>query len=133
VGERPALAAVSETPSLGNLLNDPGLAWDLDEREARRLLPRVAALQAVLAVKLAAREPRVETPGPQPLPSRNGDHWLTVAQVAERLGRDRRWVYRRAYSWDFTVKDGKALLFSERGLAAWMDRHRVLDAESRGP
>jgi hypothetical protein len=45
------------------------------------------------------------------------------------VGRDPRWVYRRAYRWDFTIKDGKALMFSERGLEQWMERHRVSDSD----
>jgi hypothetical protein len=50
---------------------------------------------------------------------------LTVPQLAERVGRGKRWVYRRAHSWDFTVQDGKALMFSERGFERWIERNKL--------
>src|SRR5688572_16125686 len=76
-------------------------------------LPReqVPAVLAALAARLLEPEP---TGAVEP-PPRNGgaaERWITVQQVAERLGRDARWVYRRCHGWDFTVRTGRALSFS---------------------
>ena len=84
------------------------------------LLVELAALQCAVAARLA--EP---TPPPAPLASparEKAPRWLSVPEVAERLGRDHRYVYRRAATWPFTVKDGKRLAFEEAGLVAWMER-----------
>ena len=93
------------------------------------LLVELGALQGAALARLAAipsRNGEASLP-PKPEPGRNGDSWLTSEQVAQRLGRDKRWVWRRARSWDFTVKHGNSLSFSERGLAEYMERHRLQD------
>jgi predicted DNA-binding transcriptional regulator AlpA len=96
------------------------------------LLAGLAALQGAVAARLVT-VPAPERSGERAEPDlgRNGDRLLTVPQLAERLGRDKRWVYRRAHSpdWNFTVQDGKSLMFSERGLERWIERHRVLNGD----
>jgi hypothetical protein len=103
---------------------DPAAVAYLPLEAMPGLLAALAAVQAAVAARLVDQPPAARRAPPEPGPDR-GDRWLTVAQLAERLGRNVRWVYRRAHSWDFTVKDGKSLLFSERGLAKWMERHQV--------
>ena len=101
----------------------PADVAEMPSEQIPGLLVALSAIQSAIAARLAV--------APAPLPNRQreetSDRMLTVAQVAERLGRDKRYVYRRAHSkgWDFTARDGKSLMFSERGLAAWMERRRV--------
>lgn len=86
----------------------------------------LAALLAAVAGRLA--EPDVSSVPPVPPPIKStgkSSRWLTAAEVAERLGRDRRWVWRRACRWDFTHREGRVLLFSEAGLNSYMERHRL--------
>lgn len=88
----------------------------------RSTLPGIIALAAA---RLAA-EPEPEPLPPKPMPPLpQSRRWLTVAQVAERLGRDARWVYRRCHRWDFVHREGRSLLFDEVGLTRYMERHRL--------
>ena len=112
-------------PALGMSVTDVA---SLPRESLPGLLVALAALQGAVAARLvAAPAPGRNGERAEPETGKNGDRLLTVAQLAERLGRDRRYVYRRAHSagWDFTMKDGKSLMFSERGFAAWIERHRV--------
>lgn len=103
---------------------------DLANPDARLLADVAACPQHLLPgllVAIAARMAEPEPPAPErdaeEPPARNGDRWLDVAAVAARLGKDRRWVYRRCSGWDFVVREGRSLMFSERGLSRWMERH----------
>lgn len=50
------------------------------------------------------------------------DRLLDAQQVAERLGVDRRWVYRHSDDWSFTKRLGSnTLRFDEKGLKRWME------------
>jgi hypothetical protein len=97
-------------------------------RERIELAARVRRLveDAGLILRELEREPEAEL-RPTPPPQRRPARWLTVAEVAERLGRDVRWVYRRANRWPFAVREGRALLFDERGMEAYFERHRLGD------
>jgi len=81
------------------LLRDPEAAWTLDEGRARALLPRVAALHAILATRLSSpRLPPAEGSGKAPAgpPERPGgtDDLLTVGELAEMLKKSKSAVYR---------------------------------------
>lgn len=102
---------------------DPAAVASLPPEALPGLLATLAALQTAVAARLAVLPP---SPVPsEPDPGRNADRLLTVPQLAERVGRGKRWVYRRAHSWDFTVQDGKALMFSERGFERWIERNKL--------
>jgi predicted DNA-binding transcriptional regulator AlpA len=111
---------------------DSAAVAEMPREELPGLLAHLAALTAAVAARLVA-EPTpplhgiATAPHCPPTLARDpkADRWLTVAQVTERLGLDQRQVYRRAHAWPFTVRLGKRLMFSESGLAAWMERHRL--------
>ena len=107
---------------MARLLDDPGEAWNLTPEEARELLPRAAGLYSVLATRAQDSIPTVT------FVPKTSDRWLKVSQVAELLGRDKRWVYRRARGWPFTRKEGRSLVFSERG-GELLQPRRLLDAQ----
>ena len=55
---------------------------------------------------------------------RNGaDRLLTVQEAAQRLAVTPRWLYRHAGDLPFTVRLGRLLRFSERGLDRWLSSH----------
>jgi Helix-turn-helix domain len=58
---------------------------------------------------------RYLTPAPAPLAEAE-DRLLTAPEAAERLNRSTDFVYRHAASLPFTVRDGRAVRFSARGL-----------------
>jgi predicted DNA-binding transcriptional regulator AlpA len=84
----------------------------------------IPSLLTLLAARLAESAPAAAAPIPcHDSPARR--RWLTVQQVAERCGKTPRWVYRRCHQWDFTCREGRSLLFDERGLEAYMQRRRL--------
>jgi hypothetical protein len=87
-----------------------------DKETAARLVALASEL-ASLAASLADREP----PRPTAREPKPKDTWLSVSAVAARLNRSERWVYRRARSWPFCRKEGRTLMFSERGLADYFN------------
>jgi predicted DNA-binding transcriptional regulator AlpA len=56
-------------------------------------------------------------------PNRNGteppDENLSATVAARRLGLSKEWIYRHADSLPFTVKIGRRVLFSAKGLERW--------------
>lgn len=83
----------------------------------------LAALLSAIAARILALP---EEPAPAPRPARREPaRWLSVSQVAARLGQDKRWVYRRCHRWDFVHREGRVLLFSEKGLEDHLERHRL--------
>jgi predicted DNA-binding transcriptional regulator AlpA len=58
-----------------------------------------------------------------PAPNRNGaeppDENLSATVAARRLGLSKEWMYRHAASLPFTVKIGRRVLFSAKGLDRW--------------
>jgi excisionase family DNA binding protein len=85
------------------------------------LLGEVETLRARLWARLQA--PPVPKSGPAPNDNGKADRLLTVAQVAERLGVPKRWVYRRAAKLPFARRIGAGTLrFSEKGLERWEAR-----------
>lgn len=89
-------------------------AWIESLADAEATIPARIILERLPE---AGDEPPAQVAVPAP------DRLLTVAEAAERLGVDRRWLYRRADKLPFTKKIGPGTLrFSEKGLAKWMER-----------
>lgn len=95
-----------------------------------RELPRehVPVVLVALAARLAeppAAKFDAAPPPPADTASERGQ-LVTVAEVAERLGVSKRWVYRHAGSWGFTRRLGhRTLRFERRGF------EKFLQARSR--
>jgi hypothetical protein len=105
--------SISTVPTLVELLVDPERVSDLPPAAAAQLLVRLTALQTALAVRALnsgadARQPAM------------GDRLLDVRAAATRLARSTDWLYRHANTLPFTVRDGRLLRFSERGIETYI-------------
>lgn len=97
-------------PSLAELLEHPERSHDLSADAARALLAHLVPLQTVLLVRaFAARSEGV-----------GRDQLLSVQAAAKRLGQSPHWLYKHARTLPFTVRNGRALRFSEAGIEAWI-------------
>jgi len=103
--------SLTPLPTLDELAAHPELARELPPEVAQDLLARLAPLQIVLLAQAI-----------RPLGGGNGqgepqeDRLLTVEEAAKMLGLSTDWLYRRAGKLPFTVRLGRQLRFSERGL-----------------
>lgn len=106
---------------LATLAADPARVQDVQPDAIPALIGETEALRARLWARLQA----VSAPAaPAPTPSTNGrpDRLLTAQEVAERLGVNRRWIYRKADSLPFKCQLSEGTLrFSERGLVRWQE------------
>jgi excisionase family DNA binding protein len=62
-----------------------------------------------------------------PTQDARGHELLSADQLAERLGRDRRWVYRKHERGMPAYKLGRELCFQWDAVLAWLSEHRVGD------
>lgn len=87
------------------------------------VLTALAALQSALAARLMAT-PRAATR--VSVADDDHDTLLTVREIAKRLRRSPKWVYRRVKTLPFARKlDNRAWVFSERGLEKWLAHQRA--------
>ncbi len=87
------------------ILPDPA---KIEPEEIGRVMTQMAAMQLSLATRLV-------TEGAERV-SDDGDKLLTVEEAAARLKCSEVWLYKRAKRLPFTVRVGRSLRFSERGL-----------------
>jgi excisionase family DNA binding protein len=92
----------------------------------RDWLQGLADAEAMIPARVVLeRLPADVSPAPPPAPAAEPDRLLTVAEAAERLAVDARWIYRRKDKLPFTRKIGPGTLrFSERGLERWKESRR---------
>jgi excisionase family DNA binding protein len=103
----------SLVPSLDELAADPRKAATLSPDAARAVTMRCAAVLAAVA--------SVSTPlAPQPRDDDEDGLLLTTEEAAQRLGVSQDWLYRRAATLPFTVRLGRSLRFSIRGLERYI-------------
>jgi len=81
---------------------------EIEPEDIGAVMAQMAAIQLTLATRLVAG-------GPERLPD-EGDNLLTVDEAAARLKCSSDWLYRRAKRLPFTVRVGRNLRFSERGI-----------------
>ena len=114
-------------PDLDELLADPTKSRSLSALQASEISARLtarqlalAALQAILLERMHASEPSQDSRR-----AVTGDRMLTTEEVADRFRATKRWVYRHARKWPFTVPVGrKKLLFSEAGLNRYLAQRK---------
>lgn len=99
-------------PSLAEVLEDPARVEELPAEAARALLVRLMALQPLLVTRALAG------------PTTAADRLLTPGEAAAKLGQSLSWVYKHAATLPFTVRNGRALRFSEASLEAWIRRQQ---------
>ena len=100
--------------SLADLIEHPERAHDLPPQVARALLAQVAPLQMSLLGRAFA-------------PDGVGggrDRLLAVKDAAAKLGQSVEWLYKHASTLPFTIRNGRALRFSEVGIEAWIRRQQ---------
>jgi predicted DNA-binding transcriptional regulator AlpA len=106
---------------LATLAADPARVEDVQPDAIPALIGEAEALRARLWARLQAVSAPV---APTPAPNANGkaDRLLTAQEAAERLGVNKRWMYRKADSLPFTCRLSEGTLrFSERGLVRWQE------------
>ncbi|MBI3782617.1 MAG: hypothetical protein HY270_04375 [Deltaproteobacteria bacterium] len=104
--------APAAVPTLDELATDPARATGLPRAAVQVLLHRCVAAQTVLLGALAASEPNKTEAEP--------DRLLDVATSAARLGVSRDWLYHHARELPFTVRNGRLLRFSSRGIDGYI-------------
>lgn len=96
-------------PTIDEVASDPARAQGLAPEVRQALTLRALAALAALAVTSG-------TTGPPPAAEDGEDRLLDVDEAAARLGVSSDWLYRRAARLPFTVRLGRTLRFSVRGL-----------------
>ncbi len=87
------------------VLPDPA---EIEPEDIGPVMAQMAAIQLTLATRLVSE-------GTEPVQD-DADNLLTVEQAAARLKCSQDWLYRRAKRLPFTVRVGRNLRFSERGI-----------------
>ena len=109
-----------EIPKLDELVETPARAKDLppDVRQALafRALAVLNALYAAGLVDGTSSNGNGESPG--------GDRLLTAKEAAGRLGKSKDALYRHANKFPFTMRDGRQVRFSEKGIEKYI-RQRI--------
>lgn len=82
-----------------------------------------AGLIVQLAARLATLGAALVQVGPAEAAG-GGDHYITVAELAERMKVSDRYIYRNAVRWPFTRRENRKLLFSAAGVAKHMAQGR---------
>ena len=104
-------------PKLDELAETPAKAKDLppDVRQALafRALAVLNALNVAALADGASSNAQAEHAG-------NGDRLLTAKEAGGKLGRSEDAVYRRADEFPFTVRDGRQVRFSEKGIEKYI-------------
>jgi predicted DNA-binding transcriptional regulator AlpA len=96
--------------TLADLVAQPSRIDALDPEHARRLLIEVSTIQPLLIARALAVGGA----------SGSADRLLKIDEAATRLGQSPDWLYRHAGRLPFTVRQGRGLRFSERGLATYI-------------
>ena len=87
------------------ILPDPA---EIEPEEIGSVMTQMAAIQLSLATRLVTQGAERDRDGV--------DNLLTVEEAASRLKCSEDWLYRRAKNLPFTVRLGRNLRFSERGI-----------------
>ena len=97
------------------ILPDPA---DIAPEKIAPMMAQMAAIQLSLATRLLAEGTERE--------QADADNLLTVEQVAARLNCSEDWLYRQAKRLPFTVRVGRSLRFSSRGIDAHIRSGKAL-------
>lgn len=85
-------------------------------------IERIPAAIAYLAARLAEAQQRQPTPN-EPTPTEE-DTLIPIDEAAARLGVSKDWMYRRADGLPFTVRLGRNLRFSSKGIQTYVRQRR---------
>lgn len=105
-------------PKLADLLNDPAAVSDLPLEAVPGLRAELAKLDSLLLMRLSFPQSNG-----QPC-SQEGDRLLTAKEAGGKLCRSEDGMYRHANEFPFTVRDGRQVRFSQKGIEKYI-RQRV--------
>ena len=105
-----------------HLISAPEGVAEVSHEKMPAILLRVASLHLALWARLQA--PRDAIVGLRNARPEEPDSNLSVATAAERLGVSKDYLYRHSKELPFTVRIGRRLLFSEKGLEKWNRQRR---------
>ena len=106
---------------LATLASDPDRVEGVNADDLPDLIGAAEQLRAALWARLQRLSAEHSTPTPGPAHNGGPDRLLTADEAAERLGVDRRWIYRHADDLPFARKlSAGTLRFSEKGLQRWV-------------
>jgi predicted DNA-binding transcriptional regulator AlpA len=83
------------------------------------------ALAEVERLRLVLDTSRIEAAARNDRNDAGRDRVLNIHEAATRLGRSESYLYREAHRLPFTVRSGRAVGFSERGIEGWIRRGGV--------
>jgi hypothetical protein len=101
-------------PSLDRLAENPGLVMELPGNVRAVLLARAMAVIGALSAPAVANGPAAPVE----------DRLLDVRETARRLAVSPDYVYRHHPEWPFTVRRGRKIGFSERGLGVYLEQRQ---------
>jgi predicted DNA-binding transcriptional regulator AlpA len=101
---------IRTVPTLADVLGDRQRIGDMEPEQARRLLIEISVIQPLLIARALAVGGTSGTT----------DRLLKIDEAATRMGQSPDWLYRHAGRLPFTVRQGRGVRFSERGLAAYI-------------
>ena len=107
--------APATVPTLDELAINPERAATLPPNALKALLCRCATLQTTLLGALLATSDRTHADAES-----EPDSLIDVPAAAARLGVSRDWLYHHAHQLPFTVRQGRLLRFSTRGIARYI-------------
>ena len=107
--------APATVPTLDELAENPARAAGLPANTLQALLCRSVTLQAALLGALVAAGTLARRDATE-----EADALLTVSDAAARLSTTTDWLYRHAARLPFTVRNGRQLRFSARGIARYI-------------
>jgi predicted DNA-binding transcriptional regulator AlpA len=107
------LTQIKTTPTLDDLAVDPALAKALSSEQAKDMLTRLMAIQPILMVQIVYDGGNVEKGAM--------DRLLKAEEVADLLGTEVDWIYRKASDLPFTRRLSPGQLrFSKKGLEKYI-------------
>jgi hypothetical protein len=109
-------------PTLDEVAAAPDRASALPPATLQRLLCRCATVQTVLLGALMSASARTADAAPEP------ETLFDIGEAAKRLATTRDWLYRHAGHLPFTVRNGRQLRFSARGIARYIRERQGLGA-----
>jgi hypothetical protein len=108
-------ATLATIPTLDELAKHPDRAAGLPAPVLQGLLCQLTTVQAtLLGCLLLAGTPTLKAEDVEP------DRLLDVGAAAQRLRTTKDWLYRHARELPFTVRNGRQLRFSGRGIARYI-------------
>ena len=99
---------------LAELAANPGVLGQVATEEIAGLLTELAALQTSLAIRL------LNDSADRAQDAAAEDRLLDIEEAAGKLGVSKDWLYRRSDKLPFTVRIGRALRFSGRGIEKYI-------------